>query len=134
MLLSHKYLVRQNSRQAFTLLEVLVVVAIIVMLAGVGGYYLLQRYEEAKLSRARMDAKGLSQQLETYKLNNGEYPANIEALTQPQPSGGAPFVPPDAIRDPWGKTYSYDPSGQRNNHAKADVYTTAPNGQVIGNW
>ena len=38
------------TRSAFTLLEVLVVVAIIVMLAGVGGYYVLQSYEEAKLS------------------------------------------------------------------------------------
>ena len=40
-------------RAAFTLLEVLVVVAIIVVLAGVGGYFLLQRYEDAKASTAK---------------------------------------------------------------------------------
>jgi len=78
----------------FTLIELLVVVAIIVMLAGVGGYYLIQRYEESKISRAKIDAEALSSQIETYKLNNGDYPASIEALAQPQPNGGSPLVPP----------------------------------------
>lgn len=122
------------SRRAFTLLEVLVVVAIIVMLAGVGGYYLIQRYEESKISRAKIDAEALSSQIETYKLNNGDYPASIEALAQPQPNGGSPLVPPDKIRDPWGKPYQIDPTGQRNGGNKADVLTTTPKGQVIGNF
>jgi general secretion pathway protein G len=121
-------------RGAFTLLEVLVVVAIIVMLAGVGGYYLLQRYEEAKLSRAKMDAQGLSQQAETYKLNNGQYPASIDALAAPQPNGGTPLVQPDALNDPWGKRYIIDPNGGHHQGLMADVYTTGPQGQVIGNW
>jgi general secretion pathway protein G len=121
-------------RGAFTLLEVLVVVAIIVMLAGVGGYYFLQRYEEAKLSRAKMDAQSLSEQAETYKLNNGDYPANIAALAAPQPNGGTALVPPEAVNDPWGKPYVIDPNGPHHGGNKADVYTTGPKGQVIGNW
>ena len=51
-------------RGAFTLLEVLVVVAIIVMLAGVGGYYLLQQYERAKDGRAKIDCKALASYVE----------------------------------------------------------------------
>jgi len=124
----------RSTRRAFTLLEVLVVVAIIVMLAGVGGFYLLQRYEEAKISRAKIDVEGLAGQVETYKLNNGDYPASIDALTAAQPSGGSPLVPPDKVRDPWGKVYQIDPNGSHNNGMKADVFTTTPKGQVIGNW
>jgi general secretion pathway protein G len=122
------------TRSAFTLLEVLVVVAIIVMLAGVGGYYVLQSYEEAKLSRAKIDAEGLSSKVEEYKLKNDQYPATIEALTQQQPAGGGPLVPADKIRDPWGKVYQLDPSGQHNGGMKADVFTTSPKGQIIGNF
>jgi general secretion pathway protein G len=122
------------SRSAFTLLEVLVVVAIIVMLAGVGGYYLLQRYEESKVSRAKIDCEALSSQVETYKLNNNQYPPSIESLAQPQPSGGSALVPPDKVRDPWGKPYQLDPNGTHNGGNKADVFTTTPKGQTVGNF
>ena len=113
---------------------ILVVVAIIVMLAGVGGYYLIQQYEQSKISRAKIDAEGLSAQVETYKLNNGDYPGNIQALAQPQPNGGPAMVPPDKINDPWGKPYQVDPNGQHNGGNKADVFTTSPKGQLIGNF
>jgi general secretion pathway protein G len=122
------------ARTAFTLLEVLVVVAIIVMLAGVGGYYVLQSYEEAKLSRAKIDAETLSTRVEQYKLNNDTYPTSIDQLTQQQPSGAGPLVPPDKTRDPWGKPYQIDPNGTHNSGLKADVFTTSPKGQIIGNF
>jgi general secretion pathway protein G len=121
------------TRTAFTLLEVLVVVAIIVMLAGVGGYYLLQRYEDSKLSRAKIDCEGLSSQVETFKLNTGNYPTSIQQLTQATGAHGA-LVPPDKIIDPWGKPYQVDPNGTHNNGNKADVFTTSPKGGLIGNF
>jgi general secretion pathway protein G len=122
------------TRAAFTLLEVLVVVAIIVMLAGIGGYYLLQRYEDAKVSTAKAECNALSSQVEIYKLNNGEYPASIQALTQQQPNGHSPMIPAEKALDPWGKPYQIDPAGQHNAGGKADVFTTTPNGQIVGNF
>jgi len=124
----------RTTRSAFTLLEVLVVVAIIVMLAGVGGYYLLQQYEDAKVSLAKVNCNNLSTQVEAYKLNNGNYPNSIEQLTQPQPNGSSAIVPPDKIRDPWGKVYRIDPSGPKNGGNKADVFTTTPKGIIVGNF
>jgi general secretion pathway protein G len=117
-----------RTRGAFTLLEVLVVVAIIVMLAGVGGYYVLQRYEEAKVSKARMDCQSLAAACDTYKLNNDTYPGSIDALAQNQPNGGDPLVPADKLKDPWGKPYHLDSSG-----LKARVFTTSPKGVTIDN-
>ena len=120
-------------RRGFTLLEVLVVVAIIVILAGVGTMYVLPRLEEAKVRRAKIDCEALSQAVETYKLNNGQYPQTLAELTQSQPDGGAALIAPDKIRDPWGKPYQLDPSGPNNGGNKADVFTDTPRGRV-GNW
>jgi general secretion pathway protein G len=123
------------TRFAFTLLEVLVVVAIIVMLAGVGSYYVFQRFEDAKLSKARVDVTKVSAMVETYKLNNGgEPPPSLDALCNQQPSGGAPLATPAEILDPWGKVFMYDPQGPNNGGNKPDVYTVTPKGLTIGNW
>ena len=124
----------RTTRRAFTLLEILVVVAIIVMLAGIGGYYYIQQLESARAGRAKADCEGLSAQVEIYKMNNHEYPTSIDQLAAPQPNGGSALVPPDKTRDPWGKPYTIDPSGQHNSGLKADVYTVTPKGQVVGNW
>ena|SRR5271165_3048344 len=125
---------QRKTRSAFTLLEVLVVVAIIVMLAGVGGFYLLQRYEDSKVSRAKIDCEALSSAVEQFKLNNDRYPNSIQELTQTQQNGMAAFVPPDKVKDPWGKDYQIDPNGQHNGGLKADVFTTTPKGIKVGNF
>src|SRR5947209_20317553 len=89
-------------RNAFTLMEILVVVAIIVVLAGIGGYYLLPRVDEAKEKTALSQVKGpLTSAAQTYKLNNpnGDYPATLQELTQNNGNNGPPLLEPDASLD-----------------------------------
>jgi general secretion pathway protein G len=119
----------RSPRQAFTLLEVLVVVAIIVMLAGVGSYYVYQRFEEAKVSRAKIDCKNLYEQVGMYRLaNEGEIPANLQVLAGQQPNGGDPLVTPDKLMDPWNKPYQIQSDGHNYK-----IVTTSPKGQAIDN-
>ncbi len=94
-------------RSAFTLLEILVVVAIIVMLAGVGGYYVMQQYEGSKVSKAKIDAKGLAQQVEMFNIKHDRLPTSIQELTQ-NVNGVPPLVPADKVIDPWGKPYELE--------------------------
>jgi general secretion pathway protein G len=126
--------VRKAVRSGFTLMEILVVVAIIVVLAGVGGYYLLPRVDEAKEKTALSQVKGpLTMAAESYKLNNDSYPPSLEALTQAQPNGGQPLLERDALLDPWSKPYRYDAAGTNNGGLKPDIWADGPNGP-IGNW
>ena len=126
---------QSRRRSAFTLLEVLIVVAIIVILASVGGTMAFRAYEDAKVSRAKIDCESLSGAVENYKLNNGDYPASIDVLAAPQPNGMSALVPPDKTRDPWGKPFQYQFPGQHNGaRNKPDIFTTAPDGTVIGNF
>jgi general secretion pathway protein G len=124
---------RAIRRSAFTLLEILVVVAIIVVLAGVGGTYLLQRADEAKEGTAKGQIKTLTDAAQTYKLNNGDYPASLEAMTQAQPNGGSPLIEADQLRDPFNQPFGYDPSGSHNGGMKPDIWCNRP-GRQIGNW
>jgi general secretion pathway protein G len=123
---------RRANRSAFTLLEVLVVVAIIVMLAGTGGYYFFQQYEDAKVGKARTDVKGLSSQVEMYKLKHGEYPNSLQVLTQGV-GGDGPSCSPEQIMDPWNRPYQIDPAGTNHQGMKADIFTTTPKGVRINN-
>lgn len=138
MILSNAYGARSRNmarRSGFTLMEMLVVVAIIVVLAGIGGYQLFARLEEAKVKAASAQMKEITKGVQTYFLNNGSYPPSLDALTQMQPNGGKPIMDADAIYDPWHNPYSYDQGGAHNSGSKPDIWTTNPQtGEMIGNW
>jgi general secretion pathway protein G len=126
---------KRQARRAFTLMEILVVVAIIVVLAGVGGYYLLPQLERAKDDAARAQARVIATAVNNFKLYNDGREPTIDELTQPDPNNNnKPYLAPDAIMDPWKKKYTLDNSGPHHSGADPDVYTTSPTGKVLGNW
>ena len=123
---------RRATRSAFTLLEVLIVVAIIVMLSGAGSYFFFQQYEEAKTGKAKMDTNSLSGLADTYRRNHNHYPADLEELTR-EIDGYGPYCSQKDIIDPWGKPYKIDPNGPTYGGNKADIFTTSPKGVRISN-
>lgn len=97
-------------RSAFTLLEILIVVAIIVVVAGVGGYYLFGALESGKISASRAQMKVVEQALEAYRLANSVPPDNLEVLLMPDPANdNLPYLKEAKnIRDAWGNIFSYE--------------------------
>jgi len=120
-------------RSAFTLLEVLIVVAIIVVLVSLGTVYMIRYLDQANKDAATIKARHLAQVLQIYQAQKGEYPPSLDALLQPG-DGGKPFVAPDQLKDPWGRAFQFEASGQHNGGYQPDVWTTAPDGQIVGNW
>ncbi len=96
---------RAVRRAAFTLLEVLIVVAILVILASAASIALFRYLEDAKVGRAKTDMKTIETAIKTYYAQNGEWP--------PQQQGGLAAVAPlieqgqHGLIDPWGGQYSY---------------------------
>ena len=65
---------------------------------------------------------------------HNDWPDNLEQLTVKDTLGMKYLESLDAIKDPWGKPYIYEKSGAKNAGEQPDIYTTAPDGEMIGNW
>jgi general secretion pathway protein G len=118
------------------LVEVLIVVAILVVLAGVGGLTLMKFLEESKEKTAQVNIQTLEKAAKIYQTNNGgEPPPSLAVLAQPGADGGLPYLEnSDVLYDPWNSPFQYDPNGSRNNGIKPDIWTVSPRGKTIGNW
>jgi general secretion pathway protein G len=121
-------------RRGFTLMEVLVVVAIILILASLGGYYVMGQLAEARKSEAKIQVRTLTTACENYMLNYNQWPPNLKALYDKGDRGGPYIKSLDIIYDPWNKEYVYNSAGTNNRGLYPDISTVAPDGTVIGNW
>jgi general secretion pathway protein G len=129
---------RATRRAGFTLLEVLVVVAILVILAGVGVVATTSYLEKARKNQAQLQCKSLANACETYYLDpqsGGNYPENLQQLLQPfGGTAGAGSLLKNGERDlinPWGQPYSYQVGAKPDGTPWPEVFTVSPDGVRI---
>jgi len=116
-------------------MEMLIVVAIIVMLAGLGSVYLFNVFADSKKSAARVQATTIGKACDLFKLKHDAPPQRLEDLFQNDGVGGPYLDDVSILKDPWGRPYQYDPSGSHHGGLKTDVWSVGPDGQQqIGNW
>ena len=138
---------RARSR-AFTLIEVMVVVAILAVLAALIVPKVMSRPDEARVVAARQDIASLLQALKLYRLDNLRYPTTEQGLgalvTRPTLAPVPPNWKPGGYlerlpRDPWGHPYQYLSPGL---HGEIDVFSFGADGAAggegfdadIGSW
>lgn len=111
-----------RNEQGFTLIEIMVVVVILGVLAAIIVPRFLSRPDEAKVTKARVDIKGLEEALGLFKLDNGFYPTTeqgLKALVSKPETGRIPTKFPDGGYlkrlpvDPWDNPYLYLAPGQQ---------------------
>jgi general secretion pathway protein G len=102
----------QRKRGAFTLMEMMVVVAIIVALAGMGGVYVVGYLNESKMKTAQIGCQTLENAIEGYYVSHSKYPGSLEDLWV-DPTGGQNAKMKDlrAKVDPWGVNYTWGGQG-----------------------
>ena len=106
--------------RGFTLIEMLVVLVIIGMLAGLVGPKLFGRVDSSKVKTAQIQVKMFKGALETFRLDVGRLPTQAEGLlvlNQAPTDEGAlmrwhgPYLDQDVPLDPWGNPYVYSLPG-----------------------
>jgi general secretion pathway protein G len=124
-------------RTAFTLIEVLLVLVIIGLLAGIVApqFFGIQRDAEKKAAAGQIDMFRTA--LQHYRLTNGAYPTTEQGLdalinqptSEPIPkSWSGPYLDTKTLLDPWGSQYGYRYPGEHNPN-EPDIWSTGPDRQ-----
>jgi general secretion pathway protein G len=112
-----------SRRKGFTLLELIVVIIVLGLLAGLVAPQIFGRLSEAKGTTAKTQIELLGTALDNYRLDNGSYPTTEQGLQalRDKPSRGpaplnwrGPYLRKDVPADPWGRAYLYKSPGDRN--------------------
>lgn len=109
---------RRRAR-GFTLVELMVVIAIIGMLAAVVTVNVMGQMADARRTKVMTDMENIEKALNLYKINVGTYPENLEGLWERPARGGkwkGPYLDPDDCPpvDPWGTAYEYKKHSSRD--------------------
>jgi len=117
--------------RGFTLIELMVVLLIIGLLAGLIGLEVLSRIDEAKVKTAKVDISYLKEAVKLFYTDNGRLPDRLEDLViQPADlSSWKKCLDEDRVPDdPWGNEYKYE-SGEKREFL---IYSLGADGEAGG--
>lgn len=112
------YSKKRLGNQGFTLIEIMVVLVILGILAGLIVPRIIGRPDEARRMKAKIQIQSLETALQLYKLDTGNYPTTeqgLAALVEPPTTGelakswreGGYLEKGQVPKDPWGNDYLY---------------------------
>ena len=118
--------------RGFTLVELLLVLVILALIAGLVLPGIIGKAEGAKAKAAASQVSRLAMAVESYYLDTGATPESLQQLVED--SGGnagwnGPYVKTSSLKDPWGRDYEYKYPGE---HGDFDIFTLGADGQPGG--
>ena len=131
---------KRSDERGFTLIEIMVVIVILGILAGLIIPRIMGRPDEARQAKARMQIQSLETALKLYRLDNGSYPATeqgLQALVEPPAVGslakrwrqGGYLEKGKVPKDPWENDYVYLSPGA---HGDFDLSSLGADGEAGG--
>jgi len=123
---------RRRRSVGFTLMEVLLVLAILVILGSSVGYFLLGAQKKAYIRLAKSQISGFDQMLTGYRMDVGSYPSTSQGLQSLREAPAdmttsnwdGPYAAKQIPVDPWGNPYQYELVDADNFH----IWSWGPNG------
>lgn len=117
----------KKTHSGFTLVEILVVVAILGMIIGLVGPRVMKQLGGAKADTAKLQIEDLGAALDLYFLDTGAYPSTSEGLAALVEKPGntdkwnGPYLKKTTVpKDPWDNDYNYSSPGQNGAY---DLYS-----------
>ena len=127
---------RRGCRGGFTLVELLVVLAILALIMTVVTPQVIKYLGKAQSDAAGIAVEKLSGTLDLYRIEVGDYPSDamgLDALIEQPPDAerwNGPYVKKaKQLIDPWGRPYLYRYPGE---HGEFDIYSLGKDGQEGG--
>jgi general secretion pathway protein G len=115
---------KTDSQAGWTLIETLIVIAIVMVLTATVGFMAVGSLEKARIAGTRAQIDSFCVALESYYIDCGNYPTSEQGLSalrkkpevEPVSDGwSGPYVYKDAPKDPWGHEYEYTVPGADGN-------------------
>ncbi len=140
---------RQHRREAFTLLELMIVLVILVLLFAMVGPRLLGSQKKADIKAAKTQIGNLESALELYAVDMRSFPSSedgLQALIEPPSDERAarkwdgPYLDDDVLPvDPWDSPFEYEYPATNNKRDFPDIWSLGPDGEAdtdddIVNW
>jgi general secretion pathway protein G len=131
---------RKRNDRGFTLIELVVVIVILGILAGLLIPRIMGRPDEARQAKARIQIEGIGTALKLYRLDNGNYPSTeqgLKALVEPPTMGtlakrwreGGYLESGKIPKDPWDNDFVYLSPGS---HGEYDLSSLGADGEPGG--
>ncbi len=119
---------RGRRRSGFTLMEVMLVLAILVILGSVAWFAFGDMLFAGKTKTAKTQIDAFKLPMNTYLMDEGEWPRELADLWTPGPKTNRRHMEPVG-NDPWGNPYGYEPPTSDDPSAKPRIWSNGPNGQ-----
>ncbi len=126
----------KNKSGGFSLVELLVVLAILGMIIGLVGPRVMKHLGSAKSDTTKIQIEDLGAALDLFYLENGRYPSSQEGMSALVVKPGSldnwngPYLKKTIIpRDSWGNEYHYQSPGE---HGEYDLYSYGADNQPGG--
>ena len=124
---------RCGRQRGFTFLEIIVVVAILAILAGIVVPMFIGRVDESRKTACVIQIKEIMKALEIYRLDNSRYPTTEQGLkalvekpvSEPAPTRWKQYMS-EMPKDPWGNDFIYLAPGTKGAY---DIVSLGPDGK-----
>ena len=121
MYINKHYTKQDNGQGGFTLVELLLVLVILALIAGLVLPGIIGKAESAKAKAASSQISRISMSVESFYLDTGNAPSSLDELIN-EPSGvsgwNGPYIKNSLLKDPWGQAYKYTVPGE---HGDFDI-------------